>query len=149
MTLSQQTLQRLPTIKAGLMKGDTTAVIGKALGVYEKTIDRDIKAFVESGEFETWIKTEWLRLHNQIIHEDPTEAYRNITKLLSRMIIQKREIKQDLTVKEEHVTTVNLTLSEYQQALDEAARLNIQSNNQKQQVDAAQTTPKTTVIPIT
>ncbi len=97
MSLTQQTQQRLPTIKAELIKGTSYPDIGKKLGVTERTIDRDIKAFVNSGDFETWLKEEWLRLHNQVIHEDPVEAYRNVSKLISRMITQRQELKADIT----------------------------------------------------
>jgi K+/H+ antiporter YhaU regulatory subunit KhtT len=94
MSLTQQTMQRLPTIKAELIKGTSYPDIGKQLGVTERTIDRDVKAFVNSGDFETWLKEEWLRLHNQVIHNDPIEAYRNVSKLISRMVTQKQEIKE-------------------------------------------------------
>ena len=97
MSLSQQTTQRLPTIKAELLQGTSYPDIGKKLGVTERTIDRDIKAFVNSGDFETWLKEEWLRLHTQVIHDDPIEAYRNVSKLISRMLTQRREITEDIT----------------------------------------------------
>ena len=94
MSVSRQTQKRLPTIKAGLLRGDSYADIGSNCGVTSRTIDRDVYAWVESGGFETWIKQEWLRLHNQIIHEDPAEAYRQITKILGRMVTRKVESKQ-------------------------------------------------------
>jgi hypothetical protein len=100
MSLSQQTMQRLPTIKAELLQGTSYPDIGKKLGVTERTIDRDIKAFVNSGNFETWLKEEWLRLHSQVIHDDPIEAYRNVSKLISRMVTRKELsiVKEDITI---------------------------------------------------
>ena len=89
MSLSTQTQRRLPTIKRHLLLGQSSQQIGECLGVTEKTIDRDIRAFIESGDFELWIKEEWIRLHNIIIHDNPEEAYRNITKLVSNMLTRR------------------------------------------------------------
>ena len=55
-----QTRKRLPNIKAGLLKGLNYTQIGEKCGVQEKTIDRDIAKWLESGDFETWIKAEWM-----------------------------------------------------------------------------------------
>ena len=95
MTLSKQTLIRLPKIKQGLIKGLTIEQISGKCGVYEKTIDRDIHAWVESGLFTTWIREEWVRLHSQIIHDDPVEAYRQVSKLVAKSIVQRAEIKSE------------------------------------------------------
>ena len=96
MALTQQTLRRLPHIKEGLLKGATYDTIAQNLGVGHRTIDRDIQNWVNSGNFESWIKEEWLRLHNIILHEDPTEAYRNITKLVSHMLTRKIEHHEEV-----------------------------------------------------
>lgn len=96
--LSQQTLRRLPTIKAGLLKGDNYTTIGKACGVTERTIDRDIKAWLQSGDFWDWIKTQWIELHGKITTEDPKEAYKQITKLFGKMVTQKQEITAQGTI---------------------------------------------------
>ena len=100
MSLSTQILKRLPQIKYGLLHGLTYIQIGESCGVTERTIDRDVKAWVESGEFETWIKQEWVRLHNIILHEDPVEAYRQITKILGHMVTRKIEKREEIDIKE-------------------------------------------------
>lgn len=101
MSLTQQTLRRLPTIKASLLTGLNYVQIGKKCGVTEKTIDRDVKSWIESGDFETWIKEEWLRLHNQIIHDSPALAYKEISRLVGRMVTRKAEIKSEHTEKKQ------------------------------------------------
>ena len=98
MSLSTQTLKRLPAIKEGLLKGLNYTQIGGKCGVTEKTIDRDIGKWVESGEFETWIKTEFLRLHTIMIHEYPLEAYKQISKIMAKMVTRKAEIQERLDV---------------------------------------------------
>ena len=93
MSLPRQTLKRLPNIKAGLLKGQNYTQIGVKCGVGEKTIDRDISKWVDSGQFETWVKEEFVRLHTQIIHDNPVEAYRQISKIVGRMVTRKIESK--------------------------------------------------------
>jgi len=100
MSLSTQTQKRLPKIKAGLLTGLNYTQIGSKCGVTERTIDRDISSWLESGLFETWIKEEWVRLHKQIIHDDPTEAYRQVSKLVSRMLTRKAEVKSTAEITE-------------------------------------------------
>lgn len=114
MSLSTQTVKRLPIITDGLIKGLNYTQIGSKCGVTEKTIDRDVKAWVESGQFETWIKQEWMRLHQIIIHEDPMEAYRNISKLVAKMITRKAEFKAEIT---ERLELVELNVTENEDAI--------------------------------
>jgi len=95
--LSYQTLRRLPTIKQGLLKGDSYEAIGKVCGVTSRTIDRDVKAWLQSGDFYDWIKTQWIELHGKIVSKNPEEAYKQITKLFSKMVTQKREVRTELS----------------------------------------------------
>ena len=125
MSLPPQTAQRLPIIKAELLKGTSYPEIGKKLQVTERTIDRDIATFVSSGEFEVWLKEEWLRLHAQVINDDPIEAYRNVSKLIARMVTR----KELSIVKEEVTINRNFNLTHYSEEdktaiLDAYRRLN-------------------------
>jgi len=95
MSLSPQTRKRLPNIKAGLLRGDNYTTIGESCGVTERTIDRDTKAWFASEDFENWIKTQWIELHGRILAEDPTEAYRQISRLVTKMITQRQEIRTE------------------------------------------------------
>ena len=136
MSLSAQTQRRLPTIKRDLLLGLTSAQIGDKLGVTEKTIDRDLKAFINSGEFESWIKEEWLRLHNIILHEDPVEAYRNISKLVSHMMTRKVEKKVEITER------VDVDIRQYELAIERAVNRSLHNDTTEssasQQVDSTQ-----------
>ena len=133
MSLSTQTLKRLPKIKAGLFTGLNYTQIGTNCGVTEKTIDRDIKTWIESGQFETWIKEEWVRLHNLILHDNPTEAYRQISKIIARMVTRKAELKttEEIKVEEKHVTIV----ADYTRAVEEAVNADIGALRARKQVD--------------
>lgn len=94
MSLPQKTLQRLPTIKKDLLLGKNIEDIAKDCNVHSITIDRDLAKFRNSDEFEAWLKEEWMRIHHIIIHENPTEAYRNLTKLVSNMLTRRIEKKE-------------------------------------------------------
>ena len=94
MSLTTQTRKRLPTIKTSILEGLNRDQIAAKLNVTEKTIDRDYKAWVNSEDFETWLKEEWLRLHNIILKENPTEAYRQISRLVGMMVTRKLEKKE-------------------------------------------------------
>ena len=96
MTLSKQTLKRLPKIKSGLLLGLSHEKIGESCGVSKKTIDRDINAWVKSGEFEAWLREEWLRLHSRIISKDLVEAYRQVSKLLGKLLDKKPLMAEEL-----------------------------------------------------
>ena len=93
MSLSQHTLKRLPKIQRGLLTGYSREEIGQQCGVTEKTIDRDIKTWIDSGLFETWLREEFVRHHVLVSRKDPVEAYRQLSKLVGRMLTRKAEIK--------------------------------------------------------
>lgn len=123
MSLSTQTQKRLPTIKQGLLTGLNYENIGRKCGVTERTIDRDISNWVDSGQFETWIKEEWMRLHNIIVHEDPVEAYRQITKLVRRMVTQKVEAKEEIIEMKAIHVDISVFSDDEKSILDKAARI--------------------------
>lgn len=97
MSLSTQTRIRLPKIKKGLVEGLTLGQIADICGVKERTINRDKEAWLASGDFEIWLRDEWLRIHAQIVKKDPKEAYRSLTRLVGRQIAQRitQEIKAE------------------------------------------------------
>ena len=98
MSLSKQTRIRLPRIKKGLIDGLTLGQIADICKVTEKTIDRDKQQWIRSGDFENWLREEWVRYHIMIGKKDPVEVYRQLSKLVGRQIAQRisAEVKQDV-----------------------------------------------------
>jgi hypothetical protein len=137
MSLSMQTLKRLPTIKQGLLEGLNYTTIGKKCGVTERTIDRDVHAWLESGQFETWIKQEWLRLHNIVLRKHPVEAYKQITRLLGQTLTRRMEVKEEIKVEEKHVSIV----ADYTKAIEAAVNRDVEALRARKQVDTETTTP--------
>ena len=101
MVLPEATRIRLPKIKAGLLANKTSEQIAKECGVKRQTIERDKQEWRQSGDFEDWIKEEWMRLHLLIQKQDPVIAYREITRLLGKTLTQK--VETALTQKEPFV----------------------------------------------
>ena len=97
MTQPQQTLQRLPKIKAGLLEGKQIDEIAVLCKVTEKTVDRDLQKFRASPLFEEWLREEWQRVHYIIIKEHPVEAYRQLTRLLGQTFTRRIEAKTETT----------------------------------------------------
>jgi hypothetical protein len=97
MYLPTQTRIRLPKIKDGLRNGLNYTKIGASCGVTSQTIDRDMKAWVESGDFEVWLKTEFAELHGYARTANPMEAYKEISKLVGKMVTRKIEAKTEVT----------------------------------------------------
>ena len=95
--LPKKTAFRLPKIKHGLREGWGYQQIAEYCGLKSsQTIDRDMKAWVESGDFELWLKTEFIELHEHVRVANPVEAYRNICKIVARMVTRKTEVTEDI-----------------------------------------------------
>ncbi len=58
--------------------------IAKKIGVSRSTLERDIRQWLNSEEFNTYFKQEWLSLHQEIKQSDPKECYRALTQLIKR-----------------------------------------------------------------
>lgn len=111
MSLTTQTLKRLPYIQQGIHEGLSREQIGESCGVTEKTIDRDMNSWVESGLFEVWIKKEFVETYPDIKKEDKVLAFQEIAKLVGKMLTRKIERKEQIEISEE-IVTVNVTENE-------------------------------------
>ena len=141
MSLSTATLKRLPTIKEGLRKGLNREQIAAKCSRTEKTIDRDMSAWVESGLFEVWLKEEFLDLHHYARDNEPMEAYRQISKLVARMLTRKIEAKTE--IKTEHVEKHVTIVADYTKAVEAAVNADIAALRARKQMDPTPTHTKT------
>lgn len=89
MSFSRATKIRLPTIKQGLILGQTLKQIADECKVTERTINRDKEAWVKSPDFENWLRSEWMRFHLLVGRTDPVEAYRQLSKMVGKQIAQR------------------------------------------------------------
>lgn len=65
-----------------------------------------MQSWVESGLFEIWLKEEFVDLHNYARDQDPIEAYRQIAKIVGKMVTRKIEAKAEY--KEERTLIVKM-----------------------------------------
>lgn len=122
MSLTQQTLIRLPKIKAGLLQRLSYEKIGEECGVTEKTIDRDVAAWTQTDDFLNWIRSVWLDKYRKV---DDVEAFRQATKIMIKTIIARAEARVDIR-EEKHVTeeiNINVFSDDEKSILDKAARI--------------------------
>jgi len=100
MSLPTATKIRLPKIKKGLMDGFTLGQIADMCQVTERTINRDKDAWLRSGDFEVWLKEEWIKYLVKVGKKDVVEVFRQLTKLVGRQIAQKirAEVTEDVRI---------------------------------------------------
>ena len=51
-----------------------------------------MEEFTQNGDFENWIRQDWLALRERIIESNPELVFKEETHLLGRMVTQKREL---------------------------------------------------------
>ncbi len=98
MSLSTQTRIRLPKIQQGLRQGLTHDQIAENCGVTSRTIERDLDRWYESGEFETWLKAEFVELYEYVRTANPTIAFKELSRLIGKMVTRKAEIKEQIDI---------------------------------------------------
>ena len=85
--------QRLEIIKRELPRGTNQDEIAEMCGVCRATINRDIKAWELGGGFEDWLRREFKTLSEELIEQDKSLVYREISKLAARTMTTRTEAK--------------------------------------------------------
>ncbi len=88
-----QKARRLKKIKEMLPDGKTYSEIAVACGVNDRTIDRDIAEWYQSGGMEEWMREEFFELHREAKFERKAQAYAVIANLLGKTLTQRIEAK--------------------------------------------------------
>jgi len=147
MTLSRQTQVRLPKIQKALFQEKTMQEIAEICKVSDKTIDRDMKAWVDSGEFELWLKEEWLRVYIDIKKIKPIIAFEALNNLVGKMLTRKIERKEQIELSQKVEVNVTSNLQQYESLITEELNRTLQTDSARKQVDPAPTAPKTSPVP--
>lgn len=149
MSLPTQTRIRLPTIKTGLKEGLTHDEIAAKLHVSEKTIDRDVSAFINSGEFDVWLKEEFIALHPIMLKTYPELVYKELAHLMGKAMTRKLEVKEEIT------RNVNINvksmLAEYEHLITTTGPQteSVPGNSVNKQVHPSQANNEASQIPVT
>ena len=118
LTLSAKDHADIERIKPMLIDGKSQLEMSVVLNLRRETVNRKIARWVQTPDFEVWLKTAWVEKYQQVDNETAFDA---LTKLMCRMVTQKREIKQEITSNE--TVDINVFSSDEQTVLNEAARI--------------------------
>jgi len=88
-TLSNADQRHLPKIKAFLLEGNNQLDISRALNLRRETVNRKIQRWMKTEDFEIWLKQVWMDLYGEIRQDDPKEVFRQVTKLIAKMMVAK------------------------------------------------------------
>ena len=119
-TLSAKDWSDIERIKPMLLDRKSQLEMSIALGLRRETVNRKIQRWVQTEDFETWLKTAWVEKYQKV---DDRTAFDALTKLLGKMVTQKREIKQEITEDIHEQIDVNIYNDDEKSILDRAARL--------------------------
>ena len=92
-TLSPIDSRDIEHMKPLLIDGKSQLDISLALNKRRETINRKISRWVQTEDFEVWIKTAWLDKYCTV---DNDKAFDALTKLLAKMVTNKAEIKAEI-----------------------------------------------------
>ncbi len=117
-TLSAKDQTDIEQIKLMLLERKSQVEMSVTLNLTRETVNRKIQRWIQTPDFELWLKTAWLDKYQKV---DDETAFEALTKLLSRMVTQKREIKEEIT--QNSTLDINVFNNDEQSILNEAARI--------------------------
>ena len=94
-TLSPTDRRDIELIKPMLLEGKSQLEISIVLKKRRETINRKIGRWVQTDDFEVWLKTAWLDKYRNISDE---KAFDALTKLLGKMVTRKAEINEQIDI---------------------------------------------------
>ena len=121
--LSAQTQQRLPKIKIGLLSRQTREQIGQDCRVTERTIRRDLKAWVKTPDYDEWLEILWLTVLQEVYPDNKLEVFKEVSRLKAKRITQRIESKHVEEITEKIKVDINMYNDAEKSILDKAARL--------------------------
>jgi hypothetical protein len=107
-------------IKPMLLEGKTQLEMSMVLGLRRETINRKMQRWVQTPDFEAWLKQAWLEKYRKVSNRVAFEA---LTRILARMVTQKREVKEEITKSVQEEISINVFTDDEKSILDRAARL--------------------------
>ena len=94
-TLSAKDRRDIEIIKPMLLEGKNQLDMSRVLGLRRETVNRKIGRWVQTEDFEVWLKTAWLDKYRTV---DDKQAFDALTKLLGKMVTRKAEIKEQVDI---------------------------------------------------
>lgn len=129
-TLSAKDWRDIELIKPMLLERKSQLDMSRKLGLRRETVNRKIARWIKTEDFELWLKQAWLEKYSKV---DDKTAFEALTKLLGKMVTQKRrvEVEENITEKQEVRFTIDCLDPEERELARSIARRYIKANNQK------------------
>jgi len=103
-TLSAKDRRDIELIKPMLLDGKNQLDMSLKLDLRRETVNRKIARWVQTPDFEVWLKTAWLDKYRNV---DDDKAFDALTKLLGKMVTRKAEIKAEIN---ENITEIKVSI---------------------------------------
>ncbi len=120
LTFSAKDRADIEKIKPMLLDGKTQLDMSLSLKLRRETVNRKIARWVQTPDFEVWLKTAWVEKYQKV---DDETAFDALTKLLGKMVTQKREVTEQVDIKEHIEINMNVLTDDDKSILDKAARI--------------------------
>ena len=118
-TLSAKDWRDIERIKPMLLDRKSQLEMSITLGLRRETVNRKIARWTQTGDFELWLKTAWLEKYQKV---DDKTAFEALTRLLSRMVTQKRQVEVEETIHETQDVNISCYSEETKDAILTAYR---------------------------
>ena len=90
-SLSNRDKFHIEKIKQMLLDNKTYLDMSRELNINRRTVYRKINKWIQTDDFETWLKHAWLEKYQKVNNR---EAFRGLTRLLGYVIARKLEKKE-------------------------------------------------------
>lgn len=127
-TLSPKDKADIEKIKLMLLERKTQEEMAKELSLRRETVNRKIRRWVQTEDFETWLKTAWLERYAKV---DDAKAFEALTQLVGKMLTRKIEKKEQIAIAEKFEIDLNVFNDDEKSILDRAARILEQKSQRK------------------
>jgi len=92
LTLSAKDWRDIEIIKPMLLDGKSQLEMSVALQLRRETVNRKIQRWLQTNDFELWLKQAWLEKYQKV---DDETAFEALTKLVGKMVTQRAEVKSE------------------------------------------------------
>ena len=143
--LNVRDVRDAPAVLALLFEGKKHEEIADALGLDRSNVTLKIHRLMDTKEFQNALTEEWVKRYREMKIEDPKQAFKQLTKLVSQTITRHLESTHDFTLTERR-ELVTISVRNYEDAIRAEVERALQTVGAGKQVDSTQATSKTSNV---
>jgi len=144
--LESRDIADAPKILAMLFEGKEHSEIAEELGLNRVSVTLKIHRLMDTREFQNALTAEWLKRYRAMKVDNPREAFKQLTRLVSQTITRHSENTQDIKLTERRELVI-VSVRDYQDAINGEIERTLQSINPRKQVDTTQAASETSSLP--